>query len=61
MDDITGGMARLAERFEADRAHLAAVAYRLLGSAAEADDALQDAWLRAQQAETEGIENLPAG
>jgi len=58
VDDITGGMARLAERFEADRAHLAAVAYRLLGSAAEADDALQDAWLRAQQAETEGIENL---
>ncbi|HWD45479.1 MAG TPA: sigma factor, partial [Actinomycetota bacterium] len=36
----------LAERFEAHRPHLRAVAYRMLGSAAEADDALQEAWLR---------------
>ena len=36
----------LAERFEADRARLQAVAYRLLGSANEADDAVQEAWLR---------------
>nr|WP_244202071.1 sigma-70 family RNA polymerase sigma factor [Streptomyces diastatochromogenes] len=58
MDGITGDSARLAARFEADRAHLAAVAYRLLGSAAEADDALQDAWLRAQQADIGEVENL---
>ncbi|MEV7684785.1 sigma-70 family RNA polymerase sigma factor [Streptomyces bungoensis] len=49
---------RLAARFDADRPHLTAVAYRLLGSAAEADDALQDAWLRARQAGTAGVENL---
>jgi RNA polymerase sigma-70 factor (ECF subfamily) len=48
----------LAARFEADRAHLTAVAYRLLGSAAEADDALQEAWLRARQGDIGGVENL---
>ena len=36
----------LAERFEEHRAHLRAVAYRMLGSLTEADDAVQDAWLR---------------
>ena len=36
----------LVERFQADRARLRAVAYRLLGSASEADDAVQEAWLR---------------
>ena len=36
----------LAERFEASRAHLRAVAYRMLGSAGEADDAVQECWLR---------------
>lgn len=54
----TADGARLAARFEADRPHLTAVAYRLLGSAAEADDALQDAWLRARRADTTGVENL---
>ncbi|MEU3827470.1 sigma-70 family RNA polymerase sigma factor [Streptomyces sp. NPDC029080] len=49
---------RLAARFEADRPHLAAVAHRLLGSAAEADDALQEAWLRARQADTTAVTNL---
>ncbi|MGW4565912.1 sigma-70 family RNA polymerase sigma factor [Streptomyces sp. NPDC004561] len=49
---------RLAARFEADHAHLSAVAYRLLGSAAEADDALQEAWLRARQADIDAVENL---
>ncbi|AOR31427.1 hypothetical protein BFF78_10590 [Streptomyces fodineus] len=45
MDDFTEDAGRrLAARFEADRAHLTAVAHRLLGSAAEADDALQEAW-----------------
>ena len=36
----------LAERFEEHRAHLRAVAYRMLGSVSEADDAVQEAWLR---------------
>jgi RNA polymerase sigma factor (sigma-70 family) len=48
----------LAERFEADRARLRAVAYRLLGSVSEADDALQEAWLRLSRADPGGVENL---
>src|SRR5690242_16452504 len=48
----------LAERFEAERARLQAVAYRMLGSASEADDALQEAWLRLSRADTTEIENL---
>src|SRR5450432_1103144 len=48
----------LAETFEAKRGHLRAVAYRMLGSASEADDAVQEAWLRASRAGTEGIDNL---
>ena len=39
---------RLAERFEEHRTHLRAVAYRMLGSVSEADDAVQEAWLRLQ-------------
>jgi RNA polymerase sigma-70 factor (ECF subfamily) len=50
--------ARLAERFEAHRTHLRAVAYRLLGSLAEADDAVQDAWLRLSRAGVAEVENL---
>ncbi|TDC67553.1 sigma-70 family RNA polymerase sigma factor [Streptomyces hainanensis] len=49
---------RLVERFEADRPHLRAVAYRLLGSLSEADDALQDAWVRASRADIAAVENL---
>ena len=49
---------RLAERFEADRARLQAVAYRLLGSASEADDAVQEAWLRLSRADPGTVENL---
>lgn len=49
---------RLAERFEEHRPHLRAVAYRMLGSLSEAEDAVQDAWLRASRAGTEGVENL---
>jgi RNA polymerase sigma factor (sigma-70 family) len=49
---------QLAERFEADRDHLRAVAYRMLGSVAEADDAVQDAWIRLVRADTSQIENL---
>ncbi|MGH3371742.1 MAG: sigma-70 family RNA polymerase sigma factor, partial [Nocardioidaceae bacterium] len=48
----------LAERFQAHRPHLRAVAYRLLGSASEADDAVQGAWLRLSRADTGGVENL---
>ncbi|HEV8322302.1 MAG TPA: sigma-70 family RNA polymerase sigma factor [Myxococcota bacterium] len=48
----------LAERFEEHRTHLRAVAYRMLGSLAEADEAIQDAWLRASGAGADGIENL---
>ncbi|MFF7352644.1 sigma-70 family RNA polymerase sigma factor [Streptomyces filipinensis] len=59
MDDFTGDTERrLAARFEADRTHLTAVAHRLLGSAAEADDALQEAWLRARQADLDAVQNL---
>jgi RNA polymerase sigma-70 factor (ECF subfamily) len=48
----------LAERFEADRARLQAVAYRLLGSASEAEDAVQEAWLRLSRSDTSEVENL---
>ncbi len=48
----------LAERFEADRARLRAVAYRMLGSASEADDAVQEAWLRLSRTDTTEVENL---
>ena len=48
----------LAERFEEHRSHLRAVAYRMLGSLAEADDAVQDAWLRMSRADTSEVENL---
>jgi RNA polymerase sigma factor (sigma-70 family) len=48
----------LAERFEAHRSHLRAVAYRMLGSLAEADDAVQDAWLRVSKAGAGDVDNL---
>jgi RNA polymerase sigma-70 factor (ECF subfamily) len=48
----------LAERFEADRTRLQAVAYRLLGSSGEADDAVQEAWLRLSRSDTRDVENL---
>jgi RNA polymerase sigma factor (sigma-70 family) len=48
----------LADRFEANRPHLRAVAYRMLGSVSEADDAVQEAWLRLSRSEPAGIENL---
>jgi RNA polymerase sigma factor (sigma-70 family) len=48
----------LAERFEQDRARLRALAYRMLGSLAEADDAVQEAWLRLSRAGASGVDNL---
>ena len=48
----------LAQRFEENRPHLRAVAYRMLGSIGEADDAVQEAWLRLSRSDAGGIENL---
>jgi RNA polymerase sigma factor (sigma-70 family) len=48
----------LTDRFEANRPHLRAVAYRMLGSVNEADDAVQEAWLRLDRSDTSAIENL---
>ncbi|WP_103337521.1 sigma-70 family RNA polymerase sigma factor [Amycolatopsis sp. CA-126428] len=53
MDALTG-------RFEQERPRLRAVAYRMLGSAAEADDAVQEAWLRFHRAGAGEIDNIPA-
>ncbi len=50
----------LAEGFEQNRARLRAVAYRMLGSLAEADDAVQEAWLRLSRADASGVDNLGA-
>jgi RNA polymerase sigma-70 factor (ECF subfamily) len=50
----------LAERFEANRSHLRGVAYRMLGSLPEADDAVQEAWVRLSRADTSDVENLRA-
>ena len=50
----------LAGRFEASRPQLRAVAYRMLGSVSEADDAVQEAWLRLGRVDASGIENLSA-
>jgi RNA polymerase sigma factor (sigma-70 family) len=48
----------LAERFEEHRTHLRAVAYRMLGSVSEVDDAVQEAWLRLNRTDASGIDNL---
>src|SRR5215211_3553884 len=50
----------LTERFEAHRGHLRGVAYRMLGSLAEADDAVQEGWLRLSRSDTSDVENLRA-
>ena len=48
----------MVEQFEANRSHLRAVAYRMLGSLSEADDAVQEAWLRLSRSDTSGVQNL---
>ena len=50
----------LATQFEANRAHLRSVAYRMLGSLSEADDAVQESWIRLSGADTSDVENLRA-
>jgi RNA polymerase sigma factor (sigma-70 family) len=50
----------LAEKFEDNRPHLRAVAYRMLGSVAEAEDAVQESWLRLSRADADGVDNLRA-
>ena len=50
----------LADRFEAHRSHLRGVAYRMLGSVTEADDAVQEAWIRLSRSDTSDVDNLRA-
>src|SRR5690242_6902373 len=52
------GNVMIAEQFEANRSHLRGVAYRMLGSMSEADDAVQEAWLRLSRSDTSGVQNL---
>src|SRR5919108_1698193 len=51
---------QIAEQFEAHRAHLRAVAYRMLGSASEAEDAVQESWIRLGRTDVSAVENLRA-
>ena len=50
----------LADRFEADRSHLRGIAFRMLGSLTEADDAVQEAWIRLSRTDTSHVDNLRA-
>jgi RNA polymerase sigma-70 factor, ECF subfamily len=56
--DLMDDRAWLTERIEEHRTRLRAVAYRMLGSLSEADDAVQDAWLRLSRADTGSVENV---
>src|SRR4051794_27105759 len=58
-EDVTVVMTdELAQQFEQNRAHLRAVAYRMLGSASEAEDAVQEAWLRLTRSDSAEVTNL---
>ena len=48
----------LAEQFEEHRSHVRAVAYRMLGSISEAEDAVQEAWIRLSRTDVSGVDNL---
>jgi DNA-directed RNA polymerase specialized sigma24 family protein len=48
----------LAAQFQTNRSHLRAVAYRMLGSLTEADDAVQESWMRVSRSGTSGVQNL---
>jgi DNA-directed RNA polymerase specialized sigma24 family protein len=58
MNSSTNNTDWLAERFEEHRTRLRSVAYRMLGSLTEADDAVQEGWLRLSGSQTDAIENL---
>src|SRR6476646_5422860 len=58
MTEINANADLLASQFETNRAHLRAVAYRMLGSISDADDAVQEAWLRLSRAGSDGVDNL---
>jgi RNA polymerase sigma-70 factor (ECF subfamily) len=57
---VPGDRERLAEEFEKHRGHLRAVAYRMLGSASEAEDAVQESWIRLGRTDVHDVENLRA-
>jgi len=55
---VTGDRERLAEQFEEHRSHVRAVAYRMLGSVSEAEDAVQEGWIRLSRTDVSAVENL---
>src|SRR5262245_22571422 len=56
--DPMDGTPWLAQQFESHRPHLRGVAYQMLGSLSDADDAVQECWLRVERSGTRGVENL---
>ncbi|NUU24232.1 MAG: sigma-70 family RNA polymerase sigma factor, partial [Streptomycetaceae bacterium] len=58
VDGAAGGQDFLAARFEENRGHLRAVAYRMLGSLSEAEDAVQEAWIKLNRSDTSAVDNL---
>src|SRR5664279_672950 len=60
MTDPTTDQEWLAQRFETHRSHLRGVAYRMLGSLSEADDAVQESWIRLSRTDTRDVENMRA-